>query len=45
MDDILVSTVRPNLNGVAVVDKNLDGATASTGFCVLRSDKSKLIQY
>ena len=42
MDDILVSTVRPNLNGVAVVDKSLDGATASTGFCVLRSDKSKL---
>ncbi|MFC0862564.1 restriction endonuclease subunit S [Sphaerimonospora cavernae] len=34
--DILVSTVRPNLNGVAVVPEELDGATASTGFCVLR---------
>ncbi|MBX3669229.1 MAG: restriction endonuclease subunit S [Rhodocyclaceae bacterium] len=34
--DILVSTVRPNLNGVARVPRELDGATASTGFCVLR---------
>jgi type I restriction enzyme S subunit len=40
--DVLVSTVRPNLNGVAMVDKELDGATASTGFCVLRPNKSKL---
>ncbi|PAK12951.1 hypothetical protein CJO66_21710 [Burkholderia ubonensis] len=34
--DILVSTVRPNLNGVAVVPDELHEATASTGFCVLR---------
>lgn len=34
--DVLVSTVRPNLNAVAVVPLELDGATASTGFCVLR---------
>jgi len=34
--DILVSTVRPNLNGVARVPAAFDGATASTGFCVLR---------
>jgi type I restriction enzyme, S subunit len=34
--DILVSTVRPNLNAVARVPAELDGATASTGFCVLR---------
>ncbi|WP_298268545.1 restriction endonuclease subunit S [Geobacter sp.] len=34
--DVLVSTVRPNLNGVARVPEELDGATASTGFCVLR---------
>lgn len=34
--DVLVSTVRPNLNGVAVVPGVLDGATASTGFTVLR---------
>lgn len=35
-DDVLVSTVRPNLNGVARVPEELDGATASTGFCILR---------
>ena len=35
-DDVLVSTVRPNLNAVAQVKKELDGATASTGYCVLR---------
>jgi len=40
--DILVSTVRPNLNGVARVPTNLDGATASTGFCVLRPKITKL---
>lgn len=34
--DVLVSTVRPNLNAVAVVPAVLDGATASTGFTVLR---------
>lgn len=35
-NDVLVSTVRPNLNAVAVVSDKLDGATASTGYCVLR---------
>ena len=40
--DILVSTVRPNLNGVAAVSSELDGATASTGYCVLRPIKNKL---
>ncbi|MEL4356468.1 MULTISPECIES: restriction endonuclease subunit S [unclassified Luteococcus] len=34
--DVLVSTVRPNLNAVARVNEDLDGATASTGFTVLR---------
>jgi len=34
--DVLVSTVRPNLNAVARVPESLAGATASTGFCVLR---------
>lgn len=34
--DVLVSTVRPNLNAVAVVPATFDGATASTGFTVLR---------
>lgn len=34
--DILVSTVRPNLNAIAMVAAENDGATASTGFCILR---------
>jgi type I restriction enzyme S subunit len=34
--DVLVSTVRPNLNAVAVVPSGLSGSTASTGFTVLR---------
>lgn len=34
--DVLVSTVRPNLNGVASVSAPLEGAIASTGFAVLR---------
>lgn len=41
-DDVLVSTVRPNLNGVAKVNSELDGATASTGFCVLRPRRDVL---
>jgi type I restriction enzyme, S subunit len=40
--DVLVSTVRPNLNGVARVPSELDGATASTGFCVLRPEPKKI---
>jgi type I restriction enzyme S subunit len=41
-NDVLVSTVRPNLNGVAQVGQELDGSTASTGFCVLRPRASLL---
>lgn len=41
--DVLVSTVRPNLNCVASIDQDLDGATASTGFCVLRCDETRLV--
>lgn len=40
--DILVSTVRPNLNGVAAVPIELDGATASTGYTVLRPRLDKV---
>lgn len=35
--DVLVSTVRPNLNAVALVQSQYDGQFASTGFDVLRS--------
>lgn len=41
-DDVLVSTVRPNLNGVALVPEDYDGAIASTGFCVLRPNRKLL---
>jgi type I restriction enzyme S subunit len=34
--DVLVATVRPNLNGIAKITAEYDGATVSTGFCVLR---------
>lgn len=40
--DVLVSTVRPNLNAVAAVPIELDGAVASTGFTVLRPDQTSL---
>ena len=43
-EDVLVSTVRPNLNAVAQVGAALDGEIASTGFCVLRvEDREKLL--
>jgi type I restriction enzyme S subunit len=40
--DVLVSTVRPNLNAVAIVPEDLDGEIASTGFSVLRPRKEQL---
>ena len=40
--DVLVSTVRPNLNAVAMVPPELDGQIASTGFCVLRPNLSDI---
>ncbi|MCA2017777.1 restriction endonuclease subunit S [Vibrio tritonius] len=43
-DDVLVATVRPNLNGVAVVEAEFSGATASTGYCILRVNP-KLLDY
>lgn len=41
-DDVLVATVRPNLNGVAMISSELHEATASTGFCVIRPDQKRL---
>ncbi|MCY7273002.1 MAG: restriction endonuclease subunit S [Phormidesmis sp. CAN_BIN44] len=41
-EDVLVSTVRPNLNAVAHLSRGFDGAIASTGFTVLRAKKQKL---
>jgi restriction endonuclease S subunit len=42
VNDVLVATVRPNLNGVAIVPAQYDNQIASTGFCVLRSDTEQL---
>lgn len=41
-NDVLVSTVRPNLNAVARVPDNLHNQIASTGFCVLRANQERL---
>jgi type I restriction enzyme, S subunit len=41
--DVLVSTVRPNLNTVALVPRSLDQQIASTGFCVLRPNPKCVI--
>lgn len=35
--DVLLSTVRPNLRGIAIVEKKHSSAIASTGFAVLRA--------
>lgn len=43
--DVLVSNVRPNLNAVALVGPELDGATASTGFSVLRANEQANNRY
>ncbi len=40
-DDVLFATVRPTLKRIALVPPEFDGAIASTGYSVLRSDKSK----
>jgi len=40
--DVLVATVRPNLNGVALIGDEHDGLTASTGYCVLRPNRGVL---
>jgi type I restriction enzyme S subunit len=43
VDDVIVSTVRPNLNAVAIVPDDLDEQIASTGFCVLRPNRERLL--
>jgi type I restriction enzyme S subunit len=40
--DVLVSTVRPNLNAVAIVPQDLNDEICSTGFCVLRAKRDIL---
>ncbi|WP_109479864.1 restriction endonuclease subunit S [Paraburkholderia sp. C35] len=43
--DVLVSTVRPNLNAVAMVPESLHDQIASTGFCVLRAREEVSARY
>ena len=43
--DVLVSMTRPNLNAVALVPPELDGAIGSTGFHVLRARENVLPQW
>ena len=42
-DDVLISTVRPYLKGFSMVPQYLDGAVASTGFCVLRAKRKHIL--
>ena len=44
-DDVIVSTVRPNLNAVALVPEALDNQICSTGFSVLRPSENVLSGY
>ena len=39
-DDVLFATVRPTLKRIALVPPELNGAIASSGYCVLRCDKT-----
>ena len=41
--DVVVSTVRPRLNTVALVPNDLESVVASTGFCVLRANQKIIL--
>ncbi|MDI6804488.1 MAG: restriction endonuclease subunit S [Bacteroidota bacterium] len=43
--DVIVSTVRPNLNATALVSAEYDGQLCSTGFCVLRTNNKMNNRY
>lgn len=38
-NDIIISTVRPNRNAVAIIPNELDNSICSTGFCILTATK------
>ena len=40
--DLLISTVRPNLHSHYKVDKNVANVICSTGFCVIKTDETRL---
>ena len=41
--DVIVSMTRPNLNTVALIDEKYHSAICSTGFCVLRPDRRRIL--
>jgi type I restriction enzyme S subunit len=41
-DEIIISTVRPNRNAVAIIPKELNNQICSTGFAVIKSEKVNL---
>lgn len=43
--DVLVSTVRPNLNAVALAGPDLDDQVCTTGICVLRPNSSAVSEF
>ena len=43
--DILISTVRPNLRNIAIVNDDASNLVASSGFCVLRINDTALRRY
>ena len=38
-NDIIISTVRPNRNAIAIIPEELDGIICSTGFSVIKAEK------
>lgn len=44
-NDIVISTVRPNLNNVAMVKTQYHSVLSSTGFCILRTNNRYFNQY
>lgn len=43
--DVIISTVRPNLNAVAIVEETYPNLIVSTGFCVLRPKEEIIDKY
>ena len=42
-DDIIISLTRPHHGSIALIDNDLDGCIASTGFAVLREIKDRTL--
>ena len=40
--DLLFATTRPNLKNIAIISETYSNQVASTGFCVLRADRTKI---